>query len=340
MAFKLGVYRNGEPITIEAPSAEPAIAGSGWQAELVAIKDRVRADPTEFVWIGLDDPSPGEMDVVASAFDLNQLQVADALNPRQRARVELDGQSRTGFICMKVLQYVEPSSDIETGQISLFIGPSSIIVVRLGCAVVMSGLQQHIWDNYAIMQHGPLSVVHAVVDTVVDGYLSVIDEVDSDIQEIEESVFSEVPSNDSQTIYLLKRENLEIRRATGPLVSAAQQLVVGRLPLIPEPLRPFFHDVGDHLLRAHEQVESMDALLVAILQSSIARQDLQQNQDMRKIAAWAAILAVPTLIAGVYGMNFQVMPELAWEWGYGFALAFMGSVCFALYRRFKRDGWL
>lgn len=338
--LQMGIFRNGVGIEAEAPEAEVPADLAKWGEELSAIRERVQADPCEFVWINLVDPENDAVRAVQAAFGLSALSIDDAMNLKQRARIELNPKEKTAFIVMKVLEYVESTSDIETGQIALFIGPSYIIVVQLHTGLNLPGLSSHITDNYSAMGHGPLSVTHAIVDTVVDRYLEIVDEVAVDMQEIESRVFAGDSTNDSEAIYRLKRENQEIRRAISPLVSAAQALVAMRIYQIPEELRPFFHDIGDHLLRANEQVESMDTLLLTILTASISRQDLQQNQDMRKIAAWAAILAVCTLVAGIYGMNFEQMPELSWQYGYPLSLGLMGLVAFALYRIFKRSNWL
>ncbi|MSW39223.1 MAG: magnesium transporter CorA, partial [Actinobacteria bacterium] len=179
-----------------------------------------------------------------------------------------------------------------------------------------------------------------VLDQIVDGYVYVANGVAQDISEVEEAVFSPIRSDDAQAIYRLKRENLEIRRAVAPLTSAAELFVARNTPAIPSDLVADFQDLGEHILRVHEQVDSQDALLTTVLTASMSRQSLQQNEDMRKISAWVAIAAVPTMIAGIYGMNFEHMPELPMKYGYGGALALMGGVCFGMWRAFKRSGWL
>jgi magnesium transporter len=186
-----------------------------------------------------------------------------------------------------------------------------------------------------------VSVLYAVLDLAVDGYLAVTDEVGIDVEELESEVFAwERAARTTNSIYRLKRENVEIRRAISPLVVWAHDVVAERLEWVPDDLRPYFRDVGDHLLRVSDTVEATDNLLMAMLMASTSLQDLQQNQDMRKISAWVAIAAVPTVIAGIYGMNFDNMPELHERLGYPIILSLMAVICLALFTAFKRSGWL
>ena len=186
-----------------------------------------------------------------------------------------------------------------------------------------------------------MAVLYAVLDLVVDGYLAVMDEVVDDVDEVEAKVFSSQPvSQLTRRIYELKRENMEARRAVSPLVPAAHRFASETASEVPPDLRPYFRDIGEHILRVSESVDSVDNLLLTMLMASTALQDLQQNKDMRKISAYAAMGVVPTVIAGIYGMNFSHMPELDWEFGYPLALGLMAVVVLLLYRAFKRSGWL
>ena len=241
----------------------------------------------------------------------------------------------------KVVVYDEPTSAIETGQIALMVGPSYVVTVRLGPGRIPGpGAARHHRATRRCSPSGPLAAVHAIADAIVDGYLEAADEIGKDLDTIEERVFSPAVTDDSETIYLLKRENLELRRAVSPLVAHAQRLVEGRMPNIPDEMRTHFHDLGDHLLRVNDYVESYESLLMTMLQASNARQGLQQNTDMRKMAAYAALLAVPTALAGIYGMNFEHMPELSWRYGYPAVLLVMGTILTLMYRAFKRSKWL
>lgn len=305
-----------------------------------AMHGRATADPSDFLWIALASPTDRELAAIAEVFDVPTLWVADALNPRQRAKAEFSPDGRSALIVFKIVSYDEPTSSIETGQIAVLIGPSHVVTVRLGPVGALARVRTFVTESPELLALGPLSAVHAIADAIVDDYLVASDEISADIDTIEGHVFSSVASDDSEAIYQLKRENLELRRAVAPLVSLAQRLVTGSLTEIPDPLRTHFHDIGDHLLRAHDTIETSDNLLMAILAVSNSRQGLQQNTDMRKIAAYAAMLGVPTAIAGIYGMNFDHMPELHWVGGYPVVLAVMAVSLLLMYRAFKRSGWL
>jgi len=191
-----------------------------------------------------------------------------------------------------------------------------------------------------VLSHGPSSVVYAVCDTVVDGYVAVVDELQIDVDEVEESVFSPARTNDSVRIYTLKREIAEVRRAVMPLREPMRRFSTAGVPLVHEDAAPFFRDVADHLAQAAEVVDTLDSLLSTAFEAHLARISVQQNDDMRKISAGAALIVVPTLIAGIYGMNFDHMPELSWTLGYPFALLLMGGVSYGLFKWFKKSGWL
>ncbi len=304
-----------------------------------AMFERATADPSDFVWIALASPTRKELDALAGVFDIPGLWIADALNPRQRAKAEF-AEGNGALIVFKVVIYDEPTSAIETGQIAVMVGPSYVVTVRLGPVGSLGQVRQDTTGRPDELTLGPLSAVHAIADAIVDGYLEAADEIGRDLDTIEEHVFSPAVTDDSETIYLLKRENLELRRAVSPLVAHAQRLVEGRMPNIPDGMRTHFHDLGDHLLRVNDAVESYESLLVTMLQASNARLGLQQNTDMRKMAAYAALLAVPTAIAGIYGMNFENMPELNWYYGYPGVLLVMATILGLMFRAFKRSNWL
>jgi magnesium transporter len=186
-----------------------------------------------------------------------------------------------------------------------------------------------------------MAVLYAVLDITVDSYLAVAEEINEDMREIEQVVFSMQPTaNVTKSIYELKRENIAVRRAVSPLTTSAQRFVTDSERGVPKELEPFFADVGEHILRVHDTVDTIDNSLLTMLMASTALLDLKQNSDMRKISAWVAIAAVPTLTAGIYGMNFEDMPELKWSFGYPVVLGFMAITCLLLYRGFKKSGWL
>lgn len=293
-----------------------------------------------FVWVDVVSPTRPELMLVADLFHLEALQVEDASNPHQRAKFDVD-ESGALFALFKVLDYEEATSGVATGQISVFVGPRYAVTVRQGGSRDIAGVRERIEGSEILRSHGSVSILYAVLDFVVDGYLAVMDEVGNDVDEIETQVFSSMPvSQLTRRIYELKRENMEVRRAVSPLVPAAHRFASESAPEVPEDLRPYFRDIREHILRVDESVDTIDNLLLTMLMASTALQDLQQNKDMRKISAYAAMGVVPTVIAGIYGMNFSHMPELDWEFGYPLALGLMGLVVLLLYRAFKKSGWL
>jgi len=230
---------------------------------------------------------------------------------------------------------------VETGQIAIFTGPGYAITVRHGTHGDLAAVRTRIGASRVLRMHGPLSVLYSIMDMTVDGYLAVTDEVLDDVGEVEADVFAMNPTPGvTRRIYDLKRENMSVRRAVNPLVAVAHELAAETFEPIPEDLKPYFRDVGEHILRVHDTVESADSLLMTMLMASTALQDLQQNADTRKISAWVAIAAVPTVAGGIYGMNFEYMPELTWRWSYPIVLGVLATICLLLYRGFKRNGWL
>ncbi len=309
-------------------------------ARLTDLRTRCAALPGGFVWLGLFEPVDAELDLITTVFGLSRLLVDDAANAQQRAKFEIDRDGH-GLVVMKTLDYVDATSDIHTGQLAVFVGVDFVITVRYGQIGDLSTLRQRVGDEPRLREHGPYGVLYAVLDLVVDGYLAVVEEVGADIENLETEVFAGDPTvSTANSIYRLKRETVEARRAIVPLYSWAQDAVAERVPWTPDLLRPYFRDIGDHLLRAMDSVESADNLLMTLLMAATSLQDLQQNRDMRKISAWVAIAAVPTAVAAIYGMNFDDMPELHWRMGYPVVLAVMATACVFLFRAFKRSGWL
>ncbi|SDO97173.1 magnesium transporter [Pedococcus dokdonensis] len=257
----------------------------------------------------------------------------------QRPKVEL--YDNTIFVVMKTLKYIEETSDIETGEVMLFVGDRFVVTVRRGEANPLAGVRQNLESKAETLRHGEIAVVHAVMDSIIDNYVSIDAELQKDLEEIEEAVFAGSEQASSSTIYRLKREVLEFRRAAVPLAAPLRMLHDGsRSPLPQKEVRLLFRDVADHLLAVIDHVESYDRLLTDILNAHLAQISVQQNGDMRKISAWVAIAAVPTMIAGIYGMNFDNMPELRWHYGYFIVVGVMAFACLGLYRAFRKSGWL
>jgi magnesium transporter len=299
---------------------------------------KLATDPGDFVWVGLHEPSEDELATVEEEFGLHPLAVEDAFNAHQRPKLER--YEHTLFLTLKSLWYVDANDAVETGEINMFVGDDFVITVRHGSGSELHSARRDLEAKTAVLTHGPSAVVYAVCDRVVDGYLSVMSSLEEDVDEVETSVFSPERTNDSARIYTLKREIAEARRAVLPLREPMRRFATGAVPGIEEGSAPFFRDVLDHLNQAAETVDGLDQLLSTAFDAHLAQISVQQNEDMRKISAGAAIVVVPTLIAGVYGMNFKHMPELSWQLGYPYAIVLMAACCFVLWVWFKRSGWL
>jgi magnesium transporter len=320
------VYRRGERIVDDLPPSE-----------LGRVR-KLATEPGDFVWVGLHEPSQDELATVEEEFGLHPLAVEDAFNAHQRPKLER--YEHTLFLTLKSLWYVDENDAVETGEINMFVGDDFVVTVRHGSGSELHSARRDLEAKTAVLTHGPSAVVYAVCDRVVDGYLSVMSSLEEDVDEVETSVFSPERTNDSARIYTLKREIAEARRAVLPLREPMRRFATGAVPGIEEGSAPFFRDVLDHLNQAAETVDGLDQLLSTAFDAHLAQISVQQNEDMRKISAGAAIVVVPTLIAGVYGMNFKHMPELSWQLGYPYAIVLMAACCFVLWVWFKRSGWL
>jgi magnesium transporter len=301
-------------------------------------------DGRGFVWLGLHDPTATQLEQLGEVFNLHPLALEDASTARQRPKLER--YDDVVFLALRTLAYVEHEDRheggdiVETGAVMVFVGEHFVATVRHGRHASMAGLRQRLEENTAQLALGPSAVLHAVADKVVDDYLAVTDAVLEDIEEIENRVFAPRANAEIARIYQLKRDVIEMKRTVGPLAMPLHELAERPRRLVHPEIREYFRDVEDHLSRVREQVASFDELLTSILQAGLARLTVAENEDLRKISAWVAIAAVPTMIAGIFGMNFQYMPELQQEWGYPAALALMGAICGTLFRGFKRNGWL
>ncbi|KUJ34257.1 magnesium transporter CorA [Streptomyces sp. NRRL F-5122] len=313
--------------------------------DLVEDVERLRKSEDGFVWLGLHEPTDDEFAGIAELFDLHPLAVEDAVEAHQRPKLERYGD--TLFAVFKTVCYVEhkeltaTSEIVNTGEIMVFIGPAFVITVRHGRHGSLGPLREELEAHPHRLAKGPAAVLHAIADHVVDDYLSVTDAVQEDIDQVEMDVFADNGARlDPGRIYQLKRELLELKRAVVPLGRPLQELSTRPTRVIDPEIQTYFRDVSDHQLRATEQIAAFDELLNSILQAHLAQVSVAQNADMRRITAWAALIAVPTMLTGVYGTNFTYMPELHWRIGYPLVMAVIAVGCFALYRGFKRNGWL
>jgi magnesium transporter len=315
---------------------------------------RLARSTSGFVWIGLVQPDEQQITAVAEQFDLPPLAVEDAVKAHQRPKLDVYGD--VVFAVLKPVRYVDHDEVVDVTEIAVFIGPTFVVTVRHGESDVLRRVRAELDSGTGqVSPHGPSWVLYRAADLVVDGYEEAITNIDGDVDEIESEVFaSDETEGHSQRIYKLKREIAEFRRAVVPLTVALERLAEGNVPGIDEASAPYFRDVHDHALRAADSIEGHDRLLSDVLQADLARVaarqsaiavrqneiSVRQNEDMRKISAWAAIALVPTAIAGIYGMNFRHMPELAWRYGYFGVLGVIAGLCALLYLLFRRNGWL
>ncbi len=306
---------------------------------------QVATESGGFVWLGLYEPTQAELDAISGRYGLHPLAVEDAVYAHQRPKLERYDDAL--FMVLKTATYVEheeltsTSDVVDTGEVMVFLGANYVITVRHGGHSGLAQLRHRLEaEQRDLLCLGPAAVLYAVADLVVDTFVEVAGAVEEDVEELEASVFSPDRTDDIGRLYLLKRELMSLRRAVTPLEQPLQKLAEREIEVIPQPMRSYFRDVLDHAIRVRDQVGSLDELLSSILQASLARTSLADNEDVRKISAYAGIIAVPTAIAGIYGMNFRFMPELDWPWGYPLVLLVIALSCVLLYRGFKRNGWL
>jgi magnesium transporter len=299
-----------------------------------------------FVWIGLQQPTAAEFAVVAAAFALPHLAVEDAVVAHQRPKLDVYGD--VIFAVLKPVRYVDSQEVVDVGQIAMFLGPGFVVTVRHGQSEVLGAVRREL-DSAGPQRltRGTTEVLYRAADHIVDQYEDVAARIALDVEDIQAQVFGGDDRDHAQRIYLLKRELLEFRRAVVPLALPLRRLAEGEVPGIAGGATPYFADVYDHDLRATDAIEGLDRMLTDILTADLAqvsvrqnRTAMQQNEDMRRISAWAAIALVPTAVAGIYGMNFDNMPELRWKYGYFVVLGVIAFVCVGLHRLFRRNGWL
>ncbi|GGQ01724.1 magnesium and cobalt transport protein CorA [Streptomyces roseolilacinus] len=313
---------------------------------------RLREEPDGMAWIGLHRPSEEELLSLAAEFDLHELAVEDALEAHQRPKLERYGD--TLFVVLRAARYMDAQEEVDFGELHVFVGPDFLITVRHGPAPDLSAVRHRMEDTPELLALGPEAVLYAILDAVVDGYAPVVAGVQNDIDEIETEVFRGDPTV-SRRIYELSRETVEFQRATRPLVGMLHNLMAGFTKYgTDEELQRHLRDVADHVTHISERVDGFRQALTEILtvnatlvsqqqnaeMRALAEAGFEQNEEIKKISSWAAILFAPTLVGTVYGMNFDHMPELHWAGGYPFAILLMAGVCTSLYFVFKRRDWL
>lgn len=293
--------------------------------------------PDCFVWVALKDPQPGELASLQEEFGLHELAIEDAQKGHQRPKVEEYGSSL--FV---VLHLIEPvGDDLQTGEVAIFVGPQYIISVRRDAQVGFAEVRRRCELEPELLQHGPAYVLYALMDTVVDRYFPVLDNLSEEIEGIEQRIFAgQTTRAQIEELYSLKRKLMTLDHATVPLLEVAAKLHGGRVPPICSGLHDYFRDVYDHLMRLKQSIDSLRDMVTTAISVNLSLITLQENEVTKRLAAYAALVAVPTMVAGVYGMNFANMPELQWAYGYPSAVASMVLIDIYLVYRFKKAGWM
>ena len=318
-----------------------AAYASGRRVADVKIEDirEVLKQPDRFLWIGLHEPEEDLLRKIQQEFGLHDLAVEDALRAHQRPKLEIYGDSL--FIVLRTAQLNREERRTDFGETHFFVGPRYIVSVRHGASLSYAEVRAHCEATPHLLGKGPGFVLHALMDFIVDQYFPIVDALEDELQALEKEIFVEAFSRETTTrIYHLQRDLVEVKRAVSPLVDICNRLIRFDIQLIPEDTRPYFRDVYDHVIRINEMVDTLRELLTTALEANLSLVAVAQNEVMKKLTGWAAIIAVPTMVAGIYGMNFKFMPELDWRFGYPLVMAVTFGICGLLYVRFKRAGWL
>ncbi|MGV3586498.1 MAG: magnesium/cobalt transporter CorA [Adhaeribacter sp.] len=293
----------------------------------------------KFVWIGLNEPDEALLAEAQQEFGLHDLAIEDAHRAHQRPKIETYGD--TFFIVLRTAQLQEGQREIAFGETHFFVGANFIVTVRHGSTFAYSAVRTRCESTPHLLRKGPFFALYAVMDAIVDQYFPIIQALGEELEKLEADVFAGKPNRETITqIYQLKRELLEIKRAVSPLIDICNRLMRFDSTIIPEETRPYFRDIYDHAIRINEMIDTTRELLTSVLEVNFSLISISQNEVSKKFAGWAAILGVPTAIAGIYGMNFEFIPELNWRFGYPVVLVFIAGTCVFLYRHFKQSGWL
>jgi magnesium transporter len=291
-----------------------------------------------FVWLGLAEPTESEFNMVVGELNFHPLAIEDAINAKQRPKIEdYDGLT---FFVIKTVFFDKARQAITTGELMCFISDHFIVIVRHGEGHPLTTVRHDLEQKPELLQLGPFAVLHAVADRIIDGYINIATALEEEVVGVENKVFSGKRKTFSQEIYFLKREIIEFKHAIEPLIIPLNKLISESIPLLPTDIRPFFRDTLDHLTQACDHATGLDSLITSVLQADLAHIQVQQNTDVRRISAWVALASGPTMIAGIYGMNFEHMPELGTKYGYFVILGVMVCLTGFLVRSFRKSGWL
>jgi len=293
--------------------------------------------PDCFVWVAVRDPLPAELDALQEEFSLHELAVEDARHGHQRPKIEEYGKSL--FVVLPIMEM--NGSELQIGELMVFAGENYILSIRQHAEHGFTDVRRRAEAEPELLRHGSAYVLYALMDTVVDRYFPVVDALDDEIVAIEKNVFADVPSRATiEAMYALKQKLLAVKHAAGPLLEATGKLYGGRVPQICAGLQDYFRDVNDHLLRLNQSIDNLRDTVTTVTSVNLALITLQESEVTKRLAAYAALVAVPTMVAGLYGMNFKNMPELSWPYGYPLALLIMLVIDAYLFYRFRKAKWL
>jgi magnesium transporter len=295
--------------------------------------------PDCFVWVAIADPTDDEIETMAEEFGLHELAVEDAKRPHQRPKLDEYGDDL--FAVLRTVERATPEAELTEGQVAVFVGRNYVLSVRKNVLRGFSDVRARTEREPELLRHGSGYVLYALMDAVVDRYFPVLDSLEEELERLEESIFRTTPTRASiESFYDLKHEVMALKHAVAPLMEVAGKLYGGRVPMLCSGLGEYFRDVYDHLQRVNSAIENMREMLQTAISVSFTLINLSESETTKRLAAWGALITIPTLIAGIYGMNFEMMPELKWIWGYPFALGLMVAVDGYLVYRFKKAGWL
>lgn len=293
--------------------------------------------PDCFVWVALRDTTDAELDKMQEEFSLHDLAVEDARHGHQRPKIDEYGDSL--FAVMHLVEIV--NGQISLGEVNVFVGPNYVLSVRNGSQQHFLGVRERCERDRELLKLGSGFVFYALMDAVVDRYFPIIDMLESELETVEEQIFTKGAARfNIERLYELKQKATRLRHAVAPLMEASGKLCSGQVPPVCEKSREYFRDVHDHLVRINSTLDSIRDTIATAIQVNLSMVTIEESDINKRLAAWAAIFAVATAFAGIWGMNFKAMPELQWEYGYPMALAIISSICIVLYVRFKRHGWL
>ena len=293
--------------------------------------------PDCFVWVALKDPDPAELDILQKEFGLHELAVEDARNGHQRPKIDEYGRSL--FVVLQVIDV--DGEELRTGEVAIFAGDNYVVSVRHGTPHGFTDVRSRAEEEPELLRHGPAYVLYALMDAVVDRYFPVIDALTDEIEGIEDRIFSGQTTRASiEALYGLKRKLMVLKHAADPLLEATGKLHGGRVPALCVELQDYFRDVHDHLVRLNQSIDNLRDMATTVISVNLSLITIQETEVTKRLAAYAALIGVPTMVAGVYGMNFAHMPELSWVYGYPLSLAIMFGVDGYLFYRFRKAKWL